>query len=688
MNFAHFPHAAEMLLGLLFCAANAISATDPDLLLDVVLDPQTRQFKAEAELQIPARSFRFLLHESLHVTRAQVGEQMVTTERSGGPKGYRHWTIHLGKANQKLSIHYEGQLPALERDRDHRSVLGGMPPMAAPEGSFLSSGSAWYPRPADLFSYRVKLSVPSGQRALVAGKRIAETLPAKTDEHYRATFEFIQPSDGIDLMTGPWVVREKTIKRGAQGPLHLRTFFPADLDATPGLAQAYLDDTEAYIARYSRDIGAYPYSEFSIVASPLPTGFGMPTLTYLGADVLRLPFIRKTSLGHEILHNWWGNGVYVDYERGNWSEGLTTFMADYAYKEDESAGAASEMRLAWLRDAAVFAGEKPGSLRDFRSRANAAGATVGYGKSAMVFVMLRDRLGEKVFNQGIRNFWATQRFKVAGWDDLQAAFENASGEKLGAFFAPWLDQQALPDIAIARAESAPYGKQHLLTITFSKQDAKLPLRLPLEIRGAGKAQTHWVDLAANSNSATLKIAFQPQSLCLDPEMRVWRRLEASQLPPILRQWMAASSPQLINVARAAEANVAVNALSERIFEVKPKLLAAEQLTAAINGKAPVLLAGTHAEIDQALASAGLPARPVSLSGKGSAQVWTVPGKHFQLAIISGQDAAALNALQRGLPHYGGQSWLIFEQGRAVGKGIWPSSVPEIVVVNSTSKDKK
>jgi aminopeptidase N len=141
------------------------------------------------------------------------------------------------KANQKGRIHYEGHLPALERDRDHRSVLGGMPPMAAPEGSFLSSGSGWYPRPADLFSYRVKLAVPYGQRALVAGKRIAETLPAKTGESYRASFEFTQPSDGIDLMAGPWVVREKTVKRGAQPPLHLRTFFPADLDAMPGLAQ-------------------------------------------------------------------------------------------------------------------------------------------------------------------------------------------------------------------------------------------------------------------------------------------------------------------------------------------------------------------------------------------------------------------------------------------------------------------
>lgn len=686
MSFARFAYAAGALLGLLFNAASAFSA--PDLILDISLDPQSRQFKAEAELQPTTRTFRFLLHESLRVTGARAGAETAKVEQSSGPSGYRQWNIRLAQAGQKLAIRYEGQLPPLERNRDHRSVLGGMPPMAAPEGSFLSSGSGWYPRPAELFSYRVKLAVPYGQRALVAGKRIAETLPAGAGENYQASFEFNQPSDGIDLMAGPWVVREKTVARSAQSPLYLRTFFPADLDAMPGVAQAYLDDTAAYIERYSRDIGTYPYSEFSIVASPLPTGFGMPTLTYLGAEVLRLPFIRKTSLGHEILHNWWGNGVYVDYERGNWSEGLTTFMADYAYKEDESASAAGEVRLAWLRDAAVFAGEKPGALRDFRSRANAAGATVGYGKSAMVFVMLRDRLGKKVFDQGIRNFWAAQRFKVASWDDLQTAFESASGEKLGSFFAPWLEQQALPDVAIARAESIPSGTLHQLKITFTKKDARLPLRLPVEISAAGQRETHWVDLSAQRDTATLNLAFAPQSLRLDPEMRVWRRLDASQLPPILRQWMAASAPQLVNVARASDANLAVNQLSGRFFEVKPKLLTPTQLNSALNGNTPVLLAGTHAEIDQTLASAGLPARPASLIGKGSAQVWTVPDKPFQLAIISGQDAASLNALQRGLPHYGGQSWLIFEQGRVIDKGTWPAGIPEITVASAARKDNK
>lgn len=690
MRLARFRLVAAALLGLLLASASAFAA--PDLVLDIALDPQSRQFKAEAELQPGGRSFRFLLHESLRVTSARAGNETVGVDSASGPRGYRQWTVRLAQLGQTLRIRYEGQLPPLERNRDHRSVLGGMPPMAAPEGSFLASGSGWYPRPADLFSYRVNLTVPHGQRALVAGKRIAESLPAAAGESYRASFEFSQPSDGIDLMAGPWIVREKTMARRGQTPIHLRTFFPDDLDALPGLAQGYLDDSAATIERYSREIGAYPYSEFSIVASPLPTGFGMPTLTYLGAEVLRLPFIRKTSLGHEILHNWWGNGVYVDYQRGNWSEGLTTFMADYAYKEEESASAASEMRLAWLRDAAVLAGENTGALRDFRSRANAAGATLGYGKAAMLFVMLRDRLGKQVFDQGIRHFWAAQRFRIASWDDLQAAFESASGEKLGAFFAAWLDQPALPDIAITHAETAavrtPGSQPYQLTIRFRKQEARLPLRLPIEISGTSQRETRWVELGAEDNIATIRLAFAPQSLRLDPDMRVWRRLAASQLPPILRQWMAARTPQLLNVAREAEASQAVRQLAGRLFENTPESLAPARLNSALRGQNPVLLAGTHAEVDQALAGAGLPARPASLAGKGTAQVWTVPGQPYPLAIISAHDAVTLSALQRALPHYGGQSWLVFEQGRVIDKGIWPAGIPEISVATTPAKDKK
>ena len=688
MTFAGFPQATGALLGLLLYAASAFGATNPDLVLDLWLDPQTRQLKAEAELLIKGNTFRFLLHESLHVTSAQVGDQAHSVERSSGPKGYRQWNIRLNKGQQKLIIRYAGELPPLDRQRDHRSVLGGMPPMAAPEGSFLSAGSAWYPRPADSFSYQVKLSLPGTQRGLVAGRRISETLPSNPGARYQASFEFTQPSDGIDLMSGPWIVREKAVDRSGQAPLILRTYFPPELDAVSGLAQAYLDDTQRYIERYSRQIGAYPYSEFSIVASPLPTGFGMPTLTYIGADVLRLPFIRQTSLGHEILHNWWGNGVRVDYQRGNWSEGLTTFMADYAYKEDESPAAAREVRLAWLRDAAALTPDQQSPLRDFRSRANAAEATVGYGKAAMIFYMLRERLGKKIFDQGIRDLWADYRFRNASWDDLQAVFEKASGEQLDDFFLPWLTQKALPEISISHATTAGTGKKQHLNIHFAKSKATPSLRLPIEINAGQRHEIRWINLAAGNSSASIELDFKPEILRLDPEIQVWRRLASAQRPPILRTWIGAAGPQLLSAAVSPEETLAVNQLSGRIFEVTPKVIDEASLASALRGKQPILIAGSHAQIDKVLAKANLPARPTNLAGQGSAQVWTVQGQPFQLAVISADNAAAIAALQRGLPHYGGQSWLIFEQARAIKKGIWPVAVPEVPVSPTLSlKDK-
>ncbi|HDY66683.1 MAG TPA: hypothetical protein ENH85_02705 [Candidatus Scalindua sp.] len=47
--------------------------------------------------------------------------------------------------------------------------------------------------------------------------------------------------------------------------------------------------------------------------------------TLLGRTVIKMPFIVYTFLGHEIAHNWWGNSVFVDQEKGNWCEGLTTY---------------------------------------------------------------------------------------------------------------------------------------------------------------------------------------------------------------------------------------------------------------------------------------------------------------------------------------------------------------------------
>jgi aminopeptidase N len=42
-----------------------------------------------------------------------------------------------------------------------------------------------------------------------------------------------------------------------------------------------------------------------------------------------------------------------------------------------------------------------------------------------------------------------------------------------------------------------------------------------------------------------------------------------------------------------------------------------------------------------------------------------------IAVVSARDAGALRALLRPLPHYGSQSWLVFEGSRALARGVWP-----------------
>jgi hypothetical protein len=645
--------------------------------LDVELDPASRRLHAIAQFAAKGE-FGFALHRSLTVLAASIDGRPagVTALRHVGDIRIWHLSVPNGGL---LRIEYGGTLPALDRTLDHRGVMRIAGPMSATEGSFLHSESAWYPKPAARFSYRVKLSLPGDQRGIVPGRLAAEVLPADASGNYESVFEFKHPADGIDLMAGPYTVHERIVRRDGARPLRLRAYFYASLDP---LAESYLEDTQRYIELYSRTIGAYPFSEFSIVASLLPTGFGMPTLTYIGADVLKLPFIRATSLGHEVLHNWWGNGVYVDYAKGNWSEGLTTFMADYFYKERQSAAAAQEMRLAWLRD---FAAIPPGAhqpLSAFRSRTHGAEAAVGYGKAAMVFFMLRDVIGEDAFGSGIRLFWRRHRFRVASWDELRAAFEQTSARPLAAFFEQWVQRAGGPALELTEARARTGSSTTELTLTLTQSAPAYALEVPMELVAGSATHTRRIEVDRERYAATLLVDVVPEGLRLDPEFRLWRRIEKEALPPILRQWIIAEAPRLLVVSDSADVQRAAHSLAKRFFEAPA---GTARLADVLRGTEPSLMVGLQADIDRALTALELPPRPGIIRVRGSAQVWTIPrggSSSAPMAVVSAQDAESIMTIVRPLPHYGGQSYLAFEGSRMIERGIWPAQVRLVPVTQS------
>ena len=639
--------------------------------IQVRIDPETRLLEGKSIIRFnKTRDHVLKLAAQFEVTHAVIDD--IPFEPETVEDQSHVWQVPYAILRPyQVEIHWRGKLHALDETLDHEQTLGRPVAVSGMAGTFLPDASNWYPRiTSGLFHYTVQIELPSGQRGLVAGRLIDEQ---DTDAGYQARFAFMHPAEGIDLMAGPYVITSENYT-GIQGaPIQLRTYFHPQISA---LAGDYLAAVKRYFKLYEAWIGAYPFSEFSIVSSPTPTGFGMPTLTYLGINVLQLPFIKDTSLGHEVLHNWWGNAVYPDYRSGNWSEGLTTFMADYTYKEQEGEDAAREMRLSWLRD---FAALEPGQdepLAAFTSRTHGASKITGYHKSAMLFFMLRDLIGEDMFNRAIQGIWGMQRFKVTAWPHLQSAFEIISTRDLQAFFDQWLHRTGAPDLAITDVKQEAAESGYRLHITLTQSEPPYQLRVPVAVQTASGEETHLLDVQHAEQTFVVAVNDKAQSVILDPDIRLFRHLAPGEAPPILREVMVNPAAATIVLSDDDATKQIAATLAEKLQRRAPQMLAANQSVPAV----PALVIGLHHEIDAWLEARGLPAKPDEVSGKGTAQAWTLNGPEGSaLAIVSAQDTASLESLIRPLPHYGRQSYIVFDGRQAVERGVWPVKLQRVEI---------
>ncbi|MBI4292483.1 MAG: M1 family peptidase [Betaproteobacteria bacterium] len=650
------------LVAALVLEASASAGVPPSHEISVTIDPQTRLIEGRDTISFDSRHKAVLLLSPRFRLASLSADGRPIEAHTQTAAGLTR--ISLPPA-RRVELSWSGTLAALDRNVDHRHTLAADAPASGPEGTFLAAGSGWYPAvEGTLERYSVALDLPAGQRGLVPGRLIEER---ETDGRYRARFEFSNASEGITLLAGPYRIEERRMRTAAGSQVRLRTYFHAEI---AGLAAGYLDSIAGYLDLYERWIGAYPFSEFSVVSSPTPTGFGMPTLTYLGIEVLRLPFIRATSLGHEILHNWWGNGVYPDTARGNWAEGLTNFMADYTYRERESARAGSDVRLAWLRDYAAMPREDDSPLIRFTSRRHGASQIIGYNKAAMLFFMLREAIGAPAFDEGVRGFWREHRFRVASWNDLRAAFERSSGRKLAAFFSQWVNRAGAPDLRIADAHAERAGSRWRLSVTLGQSEPAYALSVPLAIRTAGGEILRRVPLERRRETVVLYTPAEPLAVALDPELRVFRRLAPAEAPPILREVMLSSDAEMLPLSDGEDLQRAARSLAARLFERMPREISVGGNPAA----AALLVIGLHKQIDAWLAGTGLQPRPAQLAAeRGSAQVWTLrAGEERTIALVSVRDVQSISTIERPLPHYGRQSYLVFDGPQNIERGVWPT----------------
>lgn len=614
--------------------------------IEVSLDPESGRLDVVDRITVAGRDrLAFRLAPWLTIEQASRDGEPTELEAAGD-------LYQLSLSGQDaVELRYGGTVPPLPSEQARGgfySAVGG------PEGVFLPAGTGWLPETDDTWlTFSLSVTVPAPYRAVSTGRLERETLG---DTANQASFVADYWSEPPSLFAGPYGVRERQ-----ENGVRLRTYFHAELAE---LSEGYLEDSARFIARFSSEIGPYPFQDFHIISAPLPVGLGFPNLTYIGRRVLPLPFIRGRSLAHEVLHNWWGNGVAIDYVGGNWAEGLTTYMADYALSADRSEEAAREMRLGWLRDYAALPAERDAAVTTFTSKRHDASQVIGYNKVAFIFHMLKQEVGEPVFTEALRIFWQREQFRVAGWAEIQKAFEDASGADLSAFFEQWLTRSGAPQLSLGEVETENGARS--VSLTLRQAEPAYRLSVPVTIETSEGLERRIVASAESETTATLSLDAPVTALHVDPDHNLFRRLLPGEAPPILRDVTLADDAVTIIVA--GPDFEPARALAGRLLDTSVTLADAAE------AEAPLLLIGLTDKVEAFLAEAGLPAVPPSLAGRGSARVWTARREGGQpLLAVAADDAEALQALLRPLPHYGRKSYLVFEGRRAVENGVWPAT---------------
>lgn len=514
----------------------------------------------------------------------------------------------------------------------------------------------WYPTPVDPMLFTVSAELPVGFEAIVE----SDIFPLRRTGNI-VSARFSKATTSLHLISGPYEIRKLMVRDG----LYVYSmFFKEDKDLTDG----FLNAAAQYLKRYEEELGEYPFNHFVIVANRQPTGFGIPTFTLLGQKVLRLPFIISTSLAHEIVHSWFGNGIEVDPSLGNWCEGLTSYLSDHRSREDKSEGIANR-KESIVKYLSYVQNDNTIPLSEFKSATKEqpmadTRRAVGYNRGALFFHELKEKIGADNFRSSLQNFVSTFKWKKASWDDLKQCFEVTSGRNLSRFFDERLLSREIPSVRVENITVGHVDNKPCLNFSLI-QNSNTTFSLDLPLRIKTMSATHDLVRKIDGKRSTISIPLEqrPLEFTIDPEYSFLRELSNYEMPAVWSRFLGAKNKLIVlENERAKEAYQPIL----RLFTDKDTIVtgadAVQDNQIAENN---ILFLGVHqrplhellGRIEHNKDGVTLEVRANPLS---SGDV---------VVLLSGSSRDELTKVAGRLKHYGKYSYLYFLNGKKLSSSI-------------------
>jgi len=286
---------------------------------------------------------------------------------------------------------------------------------------------------------------------------------------------------------------------------------------TPAL-QTQLGQTPLILNLYSNLLETYPFSNEKYGHAQFGWGGGMEHTT-----VSFMVSFGRQLIAHEMAHQWFGDKITCGTWKDIWlNEGFATYIASLVIENFDGSTA--------------FIAEKTNMINNITSSPNGAiyltetealdvnrvfDPRLSYDKGAMVLNMLRFKLGDALFFQGIKNYLADVNlaYKYAITQNLQAHLEAFYGSSLTEFFNDWVINQGYPKYAIT-VQNIATG-QAKITVNQTTSDTSVPffeMPVPIRLTGAGGvSQDIVVNNTINGEQFTVSVPFSVTGVQFDPK---------------------------------------------------------------------------------------------------------------------------------------------------------------------------
>lgn len=281
--------------------------------------------------------------------------------------------------------------------------------------------------------------------------------------------------------------------------------------------------TPSILNFYETKFGPYPFRNEKYGHAQFAWGGGMEHTTVSFMTAGNNGAYSRSLIAHEMGHQWFGDKVTCGSWKDIWlNEGFATYLAS--------------MTIEFLDGDAAFINNKNSMITSITSSTSGAiymtddealnvnrifSSRLSYNKGAMVLNMLRFKLGDTNFFQGLRNYLSDPAlaYGYALTPNLKAHLEAASGLSLTEFFNDWVYNQGYPIYNVNAQTVAP--GQVRITLNQTQSDPSVSffeLPVPVRLTGAGGLQQDYVlDHTTNGQQFLVNVPFTPTGVEFNPK---------------------------------------------------------------------------------------------------------------------------------------------------------------------------